>query len=235
MRRTTSAGAVAAAVVLLAGCSAPVSGTAAVGSQPVTSSSTSRSSTSPSTTRSTPRTSTSTSEDTSTTTDTTTTDTTSTTDDTATSPVADLDPVTQAWFIAFCGRASDVAQYISPNTNGQTLAQAQATVVDAYRNISTSAATSAGLLQAVPAPAVPGGADLQAKAIESFTAVSDVYGRGAATIAALTPTGVDDLKSAIDAVEAEATASVPNTMTDVDPDVLAAAKQLPDCQDVLGG
>jgi len=82
---------------------------------------------------------------------------------------------------------------------------------------------------------VPPGTDLQAKAIESFTAVSDVYGRGAATIAALTPTGVDDLKSAIDAVEAEATASVPNTMTDVDPDVLAAAKQLPACQDVLGG
>jgi hypothetical protein len=133
----------------------------------------------------------------------------------------------------FCGGAADLQQYVSPSTAGQTLEEAQATVVDAYANIASSADTTVGLLQATPPPAIDGGSALQTDQIKRFTAVSDVYGRGSQTIAALSPTDEADLKAAIDAVEAEAEASVPDPMATVDPDVVAAAKQLPECQGVL--
>ena len=60
-----------------------------------------------------------------------------------------------------------------------------------------------------------------------------MYGKGAQTITALAPSSEDDLKRAIDAIEKEASDAQPSTMADVDPAVLAAAKELPDCQKVL--
>jgi hypothetical protein len=134
----------------------------------------------------------------------------------------------------FCDGATDLQQYVSPDTTGQTVAQAKETVVETYTNISKSASTTVGVLQATRPPTVPGGDDLQSIAIERFTAVADVYGRGAQTIAALTPRSTSDLKSAVDAVEAEAKASTPDNMTSVDPEVVAAARELPACKDVLG-
>lgn len=89
--------------------------------------------------------------------------------------------------------------------------------------IAGCASTSVGLLQATPAPIIAGGGDLQTNAVESFTAVSDVYSRGALTVPALTPTSVSDLKTAVDAIEAEATASIPNSMANVDPTGLSVA------------
>jgi|GEM_PF-1582767 len=238
MGRTTSAGLAicAAAGLLIAGCSSTVQGEAQAGS-PLSTSPAATSSTATSATRSSARTTTSASESTSESTTETSESTDTSSSDTRTTesgPAAGLDPATQSWFSTFCTRAADVSQYVSPDTSGQSLTEAQQTIVSAYSNISISASTSVGLLQATPAPTVAGGADLQTTAIESFTAVSDVYGRGALTVLALTPTSVSDLKTAIDAIEAEATASIPNSTANVDPSVLAAAKQLPECQDVLG-
>ncbi len=156
------------------------------------------------------------------------------TDDPATSSTSGLDPVTESWFVTYCTQATDIASYASPDTTGQTLLEAQATVVDAYSNIAISASTSVGILRATPAPPIAGGDDLQTIAVETFSALSDVYGRGALTILGLTPTSINDLKVAIDAIEAEATASVPTNDADVNHDVLDAAKQLPECQDVQG-
>lgn len=236
MRRTITAvtAVCAVAVLALAGCSTTVQGSAQAGT---TLSSSTPTTTTTSTTTSTTRTSARTSEETSTSEDTTTSeDSTSeetTSQDTETTETSQgasgLDPVTEEWFIAFCARAADAGQYVTEVTN-QTLPEAQKTIVDTYTNISLSAATSVGLLQQTPPPAVSGGQDIASKAIEYFTVAADVYGRGALTIAALTPTNFNDLQVAKDAVEAEATASIPSTMSDVDPSVLAAAQQLPDCQ-----
>ncbi len=258
MRRSTSAWAAGVCVValLLAGCSSEVQGSAQVGTAVVStttadSSSTDTSATDTSTTD-TSTTDTSTT-DTSTTdtstTDTSTTDT-STSDstaesseDTSTSESTDtedsaaptaLDATTEKWFTVFCGGAKDLQQYVSPDTRGQTVAEAQDTVIQTYTNISKSASTTVGVLQATRPPTVAGGDDLQSIAIERFTAVADVYGRGAQTVAALTPRSTSDLKSAVDAIEAEAKASTPDSMASVDPGVVAAARNLPACRDVLG-
>jgi len=207
----------AAAVLVLAGCSSAVPGSAQAGS-PLSTSSTATTTTTTS------------EEETTTSEDTTSEEETTTAEDTETAQSASgLDPVTEEWFTVFCTRASDAAQYIVESVEG-TLTEAQATIVDTYTNISLSASTSVGLLQQTPPPAVAGGDDMAAKAIEYFTVASDVYGRGALTIAELNPSSFDELQVAKDAVEAEATASIPNTMSDIDPSVLAAAQQLPECQ-----
>ncbi|MGS0686480.1 hypothetical protein ACVBEQ_15235 [Nakamurella sp. GG22] len=237
MRRTVS-GWVAicgAAGLLLAGCSSEVQGTAQAGSSPVSTSatsdtSTSETSTSETSTSETSETSTSDSSDTDTSESTESSEDTSTSDDSGSSS---LDSTSEEWFTVFCDGATDLVQYVSPNTAGQTLAEAQATVVETYSNISISASTTVGLLQATPPPTVAGGEDLQSIAIERFSAVSDVYGRGAQTVAALKPSDQSDLKAAIDAIEAEAKASTPDSMSSVDPDVIAAAKALPACKNVL--
>lgn len=145
-----------------------------------------------------------------------------------------MDAATEKWFTKFCDGAVDLKQYVSPDTTGQTVAQAQDTVVRTYTNISKSALTTAGVLRATPPPTVTGGDNLQSIAIERFDAVSDVYGRGAQTIAALTVRTLSDLKSAVDAVESEAKSSTPNGMSSVDPSVVAAARALPACEGVFG-
>ena len=250
MKRNTSfAAAAVLAAVLLAGCSSQIQGspevaTAAVVSTTVdasgSTSSTAHSTTTDSTTTDTSATDSSTTETTgsSSSESTISSDDTSRTDRTSTSgssaAPASLDATTQKWFTVFCGGAADLQQYVSPDTTGQTLTQAQDTVVKTYTNISKSASTTVGVLQATRPPTVAGGDDLQSIAIERFTAVSDVYGRGAQTIAALTPRSTSDLKSAVDAIEAEAKASTPNSMASVDPGVVAAARALPACKKVLG-
>ena len=224
-----------AAVLVLAGCSSEVQGTAQAGSSPVstsaTSVTTSENSTSETSTSDTSETPTSDSSETTNTSESTeSSEDTSTSDDSGSST---LDATSEEWFTVFCDGATDLVKYVSPNTAGQTLAEAQATVVETYSNISISASTTVGLLQATPPPTVAGGEDLQSIAIERFSAVSDVYGRGAQTVAALKPSDQSDLKAAIDAIEAEAKASTPDTMSSVDPDVIAAAKALPACENVL--
>ena len=225
-----------AAVLVLAGCSSEVQGTAQAGSSLTSTTSTSETSTSETSTSETATSDTSTSD----TSETSTSDSSETTDsseDTSTSDDSGgssaLDKTSEEWFTVFCDGATDLVKYVSPNTAGQTLAEAQATVVETYTNISTSAATTVGVLQATPPPTVSGGEDLQSIAIERFSAVSDVYGRGAQTVAALKPADQSDLKAAIDAIEAEAKASTPDSMSSVDPDVIAAAKALPACKNVL--
>ncbi len=224
-----------AAILLLAGCSSEVQGTAQAGSSPVSTSAasvtTSETSTSETSTSDASETSTSDSSETTDTSESTeSSEDTSTSDDSGSST---LDPTSEEWFAVFCDGATDLVQYVSPNTAGQTLAEAQATVVETYSNISISASTTVGLLQATPPPTVAGGEDLQSIAIERFSAVSDVYGRGAQTVSALKPSDQSDLKAAIDAIEAEAKASTPDSMSSVDPDVIAAAKALPACKNVL--
>lgn len=219
-----------AAVLVIAGCSSEVQGTPQAGSSPISTPATSTSETTSET--STSETSTSDTSETSTSSETTdSSEDTSTSDDSGGSST--LDQTSAEWFTVFCNGATDLVQYVSPNTAGQTLAEAQATVVKTYTNISTSASTTVGVLQATPPPTVPGGEDLQSIAIERFSAVSDVYGRGAQTVAALKPSDQSDLKAAIDAIEAEAKASTPDSMSSVDPEVIAAAKALPACKNVL--
>ena len=200
------------ALLLLAACSQSVQGAAQAGSSVSTSSaSTSTSSSEESTTD--------------------TTDTTEYSDSTDTS--SGLDSDTEYWFTTFCQGISDLAQYASPDTSGQTLAQAQETVAEAYTNISVSAQTTVEILQLTPPPTVANGEDLAKAAIDRLSSLSSVYGKGAQTITALTPSSLADLKGAIDAIEKEASDAQPNTMADVDPTVLAAAKELPECQKVL--
>ena len=213
-QRTIKTAVFGAALLLLAACSQSVQGAAQAGSTVSTSSSSSSFSSS--------RSSESSEESTTESSDTTDTDTSS-----------GLDSDTEYWFTTFCQGVTDLTQYASPDTTGQTLAQAQQTVVEAYTNISVSAQTTVAILQLTPPPTVTNGDDLAKAAIDRLNSLSSVYGKGAQTIAALTPSSTDDLKSAIDAIEKEASDAQPNTMADVDPAVLAAAKELPECQKVL--
>lgn len=207
-----------ATLLLLAACSQSVPGAAQAGGT-VSSSSSASTSTS--------------SSDESTTETTKTTKTTDTTDTTDTSTSSRLDSDTEYWFTTFCQGITDLTQFASPDTSGQTLAQAQETVVEAYSNISVSAETTVEILQLTPPPAVTNGEDLAKAAIDRLSSLSSVYGKGAQTITALTPSSKADLKNAIDAIEKEASDAQPSTMADVDPAVLAAAKELPECQKVL--
>lgn len=245
MRRTSSMWAAAAVSVALVagGCSSSVDGSPQAGSAVASASSTTASSTAASTTRSSARTTTSsatattdeseTTDGTSTSDETSTSAETATSDSTRTSTESGLDPDTAFWFATFCTQAAEFQQYASPDTAGQTLAEAQATVADAYSNLSISASTTVGVLQATPPPPIDGGDDLQTGFIERFSAFSDVYGRGALTILGLTPTSESDLVDAIDAIEAEAGAAAPDVMANVDPAVIDAARALPECDGVL--
>ncbi|HYN72202.1 MAG TPA: hypothetical protein VES60_06830 [Nakamurella sp.] len=207
-----------AALLLLTACSQSVPGAAQAGGT-VSSSSSASTSTS--------------SSDESTTETTKTTKTTETTDTTDTSSSSGLDSDTEYWFTTFCQGITDLTQFASPDTSGQTLAQAQETVAEAYSNISVSAETTVEILQLTPPPAVTNGEDLAKAAIDRLSSLSSVYGKGAQTITALTPSSKADLENAIDAIEKEASDAQPGTMADVDAAVLAAAKELPECQKVL--
>jgi hypothetical protein len=101
--------------------------------------------------------------------------------------------------------------------------------VTAYTGLATSASAAAGALEATPAPTITGGDAVAAGFVTGFQNLADVYGRGAATVSALTPSTAADLKNAIDAVEKEATDAQPESMPDLDPGVQAAVEQLPEC------
>jgi hypothetical protein len=251
MKRRSVAAALGA-VLVLSGCSQSVQGSAEAGS---TVSSSTDSSTETSTEEST-STDLTTSEDTETTasqdtpttsrdTETTetsdSTETTETSDSTETTETSDstqttgtsaarLDVSTVKWFTAFCQGVTDVKQYVSPSTANQSLKEIQATVVDTYTKISNSASTTIGVLQQAPPPDIPKGGALHQAAIDRFSALADVYGRGAQTIQDLKPKTTKDLQSAVLAIEKEATDAMPDTMADVGPYVLNAAKRLPACQ-----
>ncbi len=233
MRRSIStvAAVTAAAALLVAGCSSSVNGSAQAGSATSAASSSSSSTTT-------------TSEDSS--------SSNSTESDASSSDVsesssssdvsdsgasggatpADLDAATSTWFTTFCTRLSDLTQYQGPSTTGQTLQQEQATVVEAYTNLSSSASTSVGLMQSVPPPTQLD-PDVPAKIVERFTKLADAYGRGAQSVQALTPSSEADLKAEIDKIEADAASSQSKPFSTSDPSVLAAAQQLPECAPVL--
>ena len=244
MKRRIVAAALCAAVVL-SGCSQSVQGSAEAGSAASSSTDSSTAtateeSTSTDTTTS-EGTETTTSQDTETTQSTETTETTATTETTDTTETSDstettgtsaarLDASTVKWFVAFCQGVTDVKQFVSPSTANQSLKEIQATVVDTYTKISNSALTTIGVLQQAPPPDIPKGGALHQAAIDRFSALADVYGRGAQTIQDLKPKTTKDLQSAVLAIEKEATDAMPDTMADVGPDVLNAAKRLPACQ-----
>jgi hypothetical protein len=142
---------------------------------------------------------------------------------------AELDEATTTWFTTFCTGIADIGQYTQPDTSGQTLTEAQATVVTAYTGLSASAAKAAGSLQATQPPTITGGDGVAADFVTAFQNLADVYGRGAQTVAALTPSAESDLKDAIDAVENEAKGAKPGSMPDLDPGVESAVGQLPEC------
>jgi hypothetical protein len=231
------------AVLVLSGCSQSVQGSAEAGST-VSSSTGSSSETSTEESTSTDLTTSgdtvttvsqdtpTTSQDTETTETSDSTETTKTSDSTETSgtSAARLDVSTVKWFTAFCQGVTDVKQYVSPSTANQSLKEIQATVVDTYTKISNSASTTIGVLQQTPPPDIPKGGALHQAAIDRFSALADVYGRGAQTIQDLKPKTTKDLQSAVLAIEKEATDAMPDTMADVGPDVLNAAKRLPACQ-----
>ena len=102
-------------------------------------------------------------------------------------------------------------------------------MVTAYTGLSTSAGKAAADLAVTPPPTIEGGDAVATDFATAFQNLSDVYGRGAQTIAALTPSTEADLKTAIDAVEEEARGAQPETMQDLDPAVEAAVEQLPEC------
>ncbi len=85
-----------------------------------------------------------------------------------------------------------------------------------------------------PPPTITSGDEIASATTTGFQDLADVYGRGAQSVAALTPSSETDLKTAIDAVEAEAKAAAPQSMADLDPGVETAAKQLPACASVIG-
>ena len=149
-------------------------------------------------------------------------------------PAAELDAATETWFSTFCTTLGGVAQFTQPDTAGQSLDQEQATVVTAYTGISTAAAQAATVLESTPPPTIDSGAEIAAATTKGFQDLADVYGRGAQSIQALTPSSEADLKTAIDAVESEANAAAPKSLTDLDPGVETAVKALPACAAVLG-
>lgn len=149
-------------------------------------------------------------------------------------PAAELDAATTTWFTTFCTSLGEIGQYVSPDTAGQSLNQEQATVATAYTGISTSATKAAGALQATPPPTITSGSEIASATTVGFQDLADVYGRGAQTIAALTPSTEADLKAAVDAVESEAKAAAPKSLADLDPGVETAVKQLPECAGIVG-
>lgn len=144
-----------------------------------------------------------------------------------------LDDQSENWFTTYCLAAAEVSLSAGTAPAGGTLPELQASVAAIYSDVAISASTSVGLLQTTPAPTVDGGDDLQVFALEYFSFLSDVYGRGAVTITGLALTAESDLQAAVQAIEQEAAASAPTPMTGLDPAVLAAARVLPQCQGVL--
>jgi hypothetical protein len=209
MKRSSWISVLAAGGLLVAGCSSS-SGTAAPATTSTSAESSSSSSTSSSATSSKSATS---SEDGSST----------------QASAAELDDSTKSWFTTFCTGLTDATQYASPDTTGQSLTDAQSTVVTAYNGIAASTSKLAVDLQAAPPPNIDSGDEISSTFITGFQGLSDVYGRGAATIAALTPSTEADLKSAIDAVEEEAKGVQPASTPDLDPSVEAAVEQIPEC------
>lgn len=144
-----------------------------------------------------------------------------------------LDQDSEKWFTTYCLGAAEVALQAKQTPAGGTLAELQAGVAAIYGDIAISASTAVGVLRATPAPSIDGGDDLQVYALEYFSFLSDVYGRGAVTIDGLAPVAESDLQAAVQAIEQEAAASAPTPMAGVDAAVLAAAGALPQCQGIL--
>jgi hypothetical protein len=127
----------------------------------------------------------------------------------------------------------EIALYNTLDTSGLTLPALLDARVAAYSGISNSALTTVGVLQATPPPTFAGGSALEASVVRRFAVFADVYGRGALSLQAAAPQTEAALQAAVSAIEQEAAASIPDSMAEVDAVVLAAARQLPECQAVL--
>ena len=149
-------------------------------------------------------------------------------------PAAELDAATETWFTTFCSSLAEIGQYTSPDTAGQSLDQQQATVVTAYTGISDSANKAAAAIQATPPPTITSGDEIASATAQGFQDLADVYGKGAQTVAALTPSSENDLKTAVESVEDEARSAAPQSLADLDPGVETAVKQLPACAEIVG-
>lgn len=242
-RTTIRAAIVAAAALLLVGCGS-TAGQPTVGTTPPTSATSASASTSTETSEDTTSSESTTSDDTTsedtTSEDTTSEDTTSedpTSDETESSvQPAELDQQTNDWFVLLCDGVNNASVYASPDTTGQDLTEVQATVVEAYTNIAASAEATISEFETVGPPNVEGGDGLQTTAVGQFQVLADVYGRGADTIAAQTPTSGEEIEAAISAVEDEARAAqqaAAAEATEPPPDVQAAAREIPECAGVF--
>ncbi len=126
-----------------------------------------------------------------------------------------------------------MAEFTSPDTSGQTLEQVQATIVEAYTNLSSSASDTAFLLESMTVPPIENGQALYDNAITRFRVIGAVYGDGAATIKALVAPTESELRTAITGIEQQVRELSPETVEVVEPEVRAAVQELPECADLF--
>ncbi|MET0865449.1 MAG: hypothetical protein ABWZ98_14045 [Nakamurella sp.] len=153
-------------------------------------------------------------------------------DPTSGSSVNPLDGSTELYFAAFCISADtltqklnelavDEAQYAADELAGgyvTTLAEA-----------AEIAGNAVGVLEKAPTPQFPDSTQLTAAAIERYTALEQVLTGGAAKIDLMLAPSKAELRDAIDQVKQEVQQAVADTAVDIDDDVLAAARQIPEC------
>jgi len=140
---------------------------------------------------------------------------------------------TDLWFATYCLAASNVTQYYSTVDPTLPLADLQAQFVDTYTDIADAAEAGADVLRNSPEPDPALVGDAPALALERFTSLAGIFGCGAQTIEGLAPASVDELKSATQEIQQEAATTGPEVMAEVDPEVLKAAKNIPECAGVL--
>ena len=154
-------------------------------------------------------------------------------DPAAPSGAAELGSGTDLWFATYCLAAENVTQYYSSVDPTEPLADLQAQFVQTYTDIAAAAEAGAEALRSSPEPDPDQVGNAPDLAIERFTSLADIFGNGAQTIQGLAPADADELKAATQQIQQQASTTGPDIMADVPPDVLEAAKDLPECAGVL--
>jgi hypothetical protein len=149
---------------------------------------------------------------------------------------ANLDEQTKTWFTTLCEGVAPIGELANLDTSGQDAATAQKTGVTALQQFATVLTDTSTKLKSTPPPTFEGGTEFANQVSSGLAESGPKLAAVATKFAAISPSDTAALKQAFEGLSGELSSAIAplQQLSQLPPDVSAAAKEIPACKSLNG-
>ncbi len=149
---------------------------------------------------------------------------------------ANLDAQSKTWFTTLCDGVAPIGQLQNLDTAGQDAAAAQKTGVQALQQFATVLSDTSARLKSTPPPTFEGGTDFANQMVSGLSESGPKLAALAKSFGTINPSNTAALQQAVSGLSGELSSAIAplQSLTQLPPDVSAAAQQIPACKSLNG-